>query len=281
MSTAVAFTGISMPIALSFCLNGLVSATALQAFAAGSALCSTSLGTTFTILTTSDLTNTRLGVVLTTAAMMDDVFGLIMVPIISNLGEESSSFSASIVVRPVLVSLGLVVALIFVCRVLVRPMTLWFNSKKKKKSPSSFLQQIFLHKQTIFLVHTLILLTMIAGASYAGTSNLFAAYLTGVSISWWDSDNPHSLLKGTMGTKSLRPRVLSLAHPAYSSGEPSLPGLAIEFTNTADLTSTGNSQDTLPSVNTPPVWNHSGVLMYQEYYEQVVNHVFKPFFFVS
>ena len=70
ISVLVALTGICLPIALAFCLQSLASATPLQAFAAGAALCSTSLGTTFTILNTSGLTNTRLGTVLTSAAMM-------------------------------------------------------------------------------------------------------------------------------------------------------------------------------------------------------------------
>lgn len=53
----------------------LANATPLQAFAAGAALCSTSLGTTFTVMQTSGLSATRMGVVLTSAAMMDDVVG--------------------------------------------------------------------------------------------------------------------------------------------------------------------------------------------------------------
>ena len=87
LSIAVALTGITLPIALSFSLKGLMTSTTnLQAFAAGAALCSTSLGTTFNVLAASGLTTTRLGTVLTTAAMLDDVVGLIMVQVISNLG---------------------------------------------------------------------------------------------------------------------------------------------------------------------------------------------------
>ena len=75
LSAGVALTGIALPIALSFCLLPLTGATLLEAFAAGAALCSTSLGTTFTVLSTSGLVATRLGVVLSSAAMMDDVVG--------------------------------------------------------------------------------------------------------------------------------------------------------------------------------------------------------------
>ena len=47
----------------------------MQAFAAGASLCSTSLGTTFSVMQASGLSTTRTGVVLTSAAMMDDVVG--------------------------------------------------------------------------------------------------------------------------------------------------------------------------------------------------------------
>lgn len=73
---SVALTGIVAPIVMSYTLMGLVNATPLQAFAAGAALCATSLGTTFTVLRTTGLASTRMGVVLTTAAMIDDVVGM-------------------------------------------------------------------------------------------------------------------------------------------------------------------------------------------------------------
>lgn len=75
LASGVAATGIALPIGLSYVLLLLADATPLQAFAAGAALCSTSLGTTFTVMQTSGLSTTRMGVVLTTAAMLDDVVG--------------------------------------------------------------------------------------------------------------------------------------------------------------------------------------------------------------
>lgn len=47
-SALVAITGVSVPMGFSCVLMHLLSATPLQAFAAGAALCSTSIGTTFT-----------------------------------------------------------------------------------------------------------------------------------------------------------------------------------------------------------------------------------------
>jgi Kef-type K+ transport system membrane component KefB len=71
LSSLVAIIGIGTPMALSFTLQGFMpDITPVQAFAAGAALCSTSLGTTFTILSTSGLNQSRVGVVLSSAAMM-------------------------------------------------------------------------------------------------------------------------------------------------------------------------------------------------------------------
>lgn len=60
---------------MSFILMVFTGATPLQALVAGASLCSTSLGTTFTVMQASGLTATRMGVVLSSAAMIDDVIG--------------------------------------------------------------------------------------------------------------------------------------------------------------------------------------------------------------
>jgi Kef-type K+ transport system membrane component KefB len=166
LSMAVAITGITLPVAFSFILARLVNASYLQCFAAGAALCSTSLGTTFTLLQSSGLTKTRLGIILTSAAMMDDIIGLIMVQVIGNLNE---SFKIEEVVRPIGVSIAFALVSILSCYVISK---LKLSFSWSKKNPS-------------FLTQTLFLIGMVTGASYAGTSNLFAAYLAGACIAWY------------------------------------------------------------------------------------------------
>ena len=126
LSSAVALTGIAAPIGVSFVLMGLLPISPVQAFAAVAALCSTSLGTTFTVLATSGLTESRLGVVLTSAAMMDDVVGLIMVQIISSLG-AGSSFNEITVIRPVFVSIAFAALIPLMCRYIAKPIMLNAN----------------------------------------------------------------------------------------------------------------------------------------------------------
>lgn len=215
LSVAVAITGISFPMALSFVLQSLVNATPIQAFAAGAALCSTSLGTTFTILNASGLSTTRLGTVLSSAAMMDDVVGLVMVQVISNIGENSDSFRAVTVVRPLAVSFGLAIAVPLACRLVAQPLTSWLSGARKS-TPSDILNKLCQATHTAFIVHTLVLAALVTGATYAGTSNLFAAYLAGASVSWWDSEVPH--LDSTTRSSSPEPSSSAVENDAASNG---------------------------------------------------------------
>ena len=181
LSVVVALTGIATPIGMSFILMRLVDANPLQAFAAGAALCSTSLGTTFIVLKNSGLTTSRLGVVLTSAAMLDDIVGLVMVQIISNLGDSDSTFHAVTVVRPIGVSIAFAVVTPLLCAFVVKPIA--------NKLPYLKPHTIKVSKQQIaFLLQTMILIGFVVASSYAGTSNLFAAYLAGVCTSWYGSD---------------------------------------------------------------------------------------------
>ena len=185
ISTLVALTGICLPIAFAFCLQSLASATSLQAFAAGAALCSTSLGTTMSILSSSGLTDTSLGTVLTSAAMMDDVVGLVLVQVISKVGLGSSSFHAISVVRPVVVSIGLALFVLLTCLYLVKP----FSSLIGNHGLSAVMRAFQKHPdEAAVLAHAALLFGSVAAASYAGSSNLIAAYLAGASISWYYSE---------------------------------------------------------------------------------------------
>jgi Kef-type K+ transport system membrane component KefB len=181
VSLAVAITGIGVPMGLSFILMELVSATPLQAFSAGAALSATSLGTTFTILSTTQLITSRLGTVTTSSAMINDVVSLVMVQIISNLGGSSDSFSAVTVIRPLFVSIGFGVGVVLVCRFVARLILIKILGSKGKLPRFTYMPQFAV------LGYTCLLVGLVAGATYAGTSSLFAVYLAGVITSWFDT----------------------------------------------------------------------------------------------
>lgn len=289
LSCCVALTGIAFPIGLSYTLQGLLNATPVQAFAAGAALCSTSLGTTFTVLASSGLSASRLGVVLTSAAMMDDVVGLVMVQVISNLG--ASDFSWITVVRPVLVSVAFAFVVPIVCLYVVKPCTSWFN-RYREAHPTATMSIFLCKTHTAFTIHTCILVSLVAGATYAGTSNLFAAYIAGATISWWDSEVTHSLSNAEMPAAST-------FNENMCQSELSLHGHALELrpnTNVSDET-TGSSRATRPvkenpvspeglrSCETPSFQTDSmqmrGAETYERYYHPAVSKILQPFFFAS
>ncbi|EXJ55620.1 hypothetical protein A1O7_08549 [Cladophialophora yegresii CBS 114405] len=243
LSLGVAITGIALPISASYILVTLVEATPLQAFAAGAALCSTSLGTTFTVMKASSLSTTKMGIVLTSAAMMDDVVGLVMVQVISNLGGTSSSFSAVTIVRPICVSIGFVCAVPLAARFIVQPFTTWLNGKRTT-SPTGYINYVLTRDTTALIIHTAILVCLITATTYAGTSNLFAAYLAGASINWWDN---------------------TLSHPTFhGSGR----NLSIDHTD--------RSQSMLSAPSST-----SGIEVFKRFFYQPLQRILKPLFFAS
>ncbi|OQO10118.1 hypothetical protein B0A48_04475 [Cryoendolithus antarcticus] len=259
LSSLVATIGISLPVALSFVLIKLLPVTPLQAFAAGAALCSTSLGTTFTVLTTSGLTESRLGVVLTSAAMMDDVVGLVMVQVISNLGRKGD-FRAVTVVRPVLVSIGFAVVLVVGCKWFVGPALRVLQLRLQGNEGRAGM--VLSRTETAFVMHTAVLVGLVTGATYAGTSGLFAAYLAGALVTWL-SDLSYRVDPADGPAVGLR-------SPAQATnGDISCGNLQIP-----EIVASARAGDKTERRST-------GKEVYEDYYHQIVEKVLKPFFFAS
>ena len=291
LSVLVALTGICLPIAFAFCLQSLASATPLQAFAAGAALCSTSLGTAFTISNTSGLTNTRLGTVLTSAAMMDDVVGLVLVQVISKLRSGASSLHATTVVRPIIVSIGLALFVLLTCRYLVKPA----SSLIRGLASSAVIRAIRKQPEEAMLIaHVTLLFGMVAAASYAATSNLFAAYLAGASISWCDSDvaRPGDVEKNEhieTTTLTATGTVQKATSNDSNVTENETPKTINDGTDRGEQLARPRVAGT-NAMQEPDAQNHkteqaqgspSGLSIYKKYIEQPVARVLKPFFFAS
>ncbi|PYH88931.1 hypothetical protein BO71DRAFT_453760 [Aspergillus ellipticus CBS 707.79] len=257
LSLAVALTGIGVPMGLSFILRELVAATPLQAFAAGAALSATSLGTTFTILSTTDLITTRLGIVTTTAAMLDDVIGLVMVQIITNLGGVAADLGPVTVVRPIAVSVGFVVVL-FLCAFGLKPVLKMLLARKEELPLGAFVSSM----QLAFLAQTLFLVGIVAGATYAGASSLFAAYLAGLIVSWVDG-----VIAEAKGPEPSAPSAGSRsdAHTDPNREQP-------ESRSAAE-----------PSSRPPSLHEErpTGEKVYHQYYQEPVNRILLPLFFAS
>ncbi|KIW64513.1 hypothetical protein PV04_09441 [Phialophora macrospora] len=312
LSIFVALTGISVPLALSFSLLGISKATRLQSFAAGAALCSTSLGTTFSLLKTTGLTTSRLGTVLTSAAMLDDVVGLALVQVISNLGTGSASITATTVIRPIFVSLAFAIVLPIGCRFLLKPMILRSSNALSQADRRLGLEKPGTSLQLSFVMSTALLVALVTSASYAGTSNLFAAYLAGAISSWIDE-------VGAQACPRVSNDVAQTNAEGKGDGKAITTGTGEEVTTLTQAASTnpklvgdGTLEDPSspqqllrPSRElTPPAENqantetnehHTGsaclpnkldvesrtMRMYNFYYAPAVDRVLKPFFFAS
>lgn len=280
LSGLVALIGISAPITLSFVLLQLINATPVQAFAAGAALCSTSLGTTFTILSTSGLDKSRLGVILSSAAMLDDVAGLVMVQVISNLGGGSEGFSAVTVIRPVFVSIAFAVIVPAICWAVIRPITkhVFSTTGNKTQAKGSKLKSWICSPVGAFSGHTLVLLALVTGSTYAGTSNLFAAYIAGAVVNWWDSlvnttlqECKTGAVKGKKQSKKVpaRNEVLVAADSPSSSSQ-----------NSASQENSESNARQSPQPTTAPHHHPTGAEIYERFYAPGMTAILKPFFFV-
>ncbi|OTA61567.1 Sodium/hydrogen exchanger [Hypoxylon sp. EC38] len=304
LSAVVAVTGVGAPMALSFAVLGtMVEASSVQCFAAGAALCSTSLGTTFAVLSASGLADTRLGSVLGTAAMMDDVLGLVMVQIISSLGAAARSGDGEVkidigntVLRPVLVSLAFVIAVPLACRFLLRPVLFVARSRATSARENSGLENTrapwwrcggFLdEKQTAFILQTALLVALVAAASFAGASVLLAAYLAGIVVAWWgDSQRGESNRPGEQSLNDSTPASESPgAEQPVESNEESTSTTGDRRANEGTVATDDaliTSRTTHWECQQEQVARSNGSNIYEIYYSQAVNRILKPFFFAS
>ncbi|THY46901.1 Sodium/hydrogen exchanger [Aureobasidium pullulans] len=277
LSGLVALIGIMLPIGLSYVLMGLLGATPVQAFAAGAALCSTSLGTTFTIISTSGLDKSRLGVILGSAAMLDDVAGLVMVQVISNLGRSADSFTAITVIRPVFVSIAFAVVVPAVCWAVVKPITKsTLAQTAKKDEEQSRLWTWIRTPVAAFIAHTLVLLGLVTGSTYAGTSNLFAAYIAGAVINWWDA-----VVNTTLQEQVSASVTEKKARKGKKTTQPQREGAVVSSPTSSDNSAPDARE---PAIDRPVPATHDklrGAVIYEHMYAPAMNTILKPFFFAS
>jgi hypothetical protein len=115
------------------------------------------------------------------------------------------------------------------------------------------------------VAHTVILLAMISAASFAGTSSLFAAWIAGVSISWWDGQSmqaprrtvPSEGVAVTSPESQVMPPLDSLHTPGARSQSP--------------ISCHGSFAATV---------SPTGIAIFKSYYYPAVHRVLLPFFFV-
>ncbi|KAL9619666.1 MAG: hypothetical protein Q9160_005772 [Pyrenula sp. 1 TL-2023] len=210
--------------------------------------------------------------------MLDDIAGLVLVQVVSNFGASGGTIEAKTALRPFLVSIAFVVAVLLGCRYIVAPLTRQLNSRN---SPAPFFAnaiQKLPFDGIIFIIHTSILFAIVAGATYAGTSPLFAAYVAGASINWWD-EKFDSDLRDDYVESDVRRKHLE------------------EERNVRDASTSGSGTDAISDHSNIETQRHdnsdevsafskhkshpSGAEIYAKYYSVLVERTLKPLFFVS
>lgn len=180
LSTLAACVGIGVPIGLSILLlHAGYGYTLLQSFAAGAALSSTSLGTTLALLK-PEWRQMRSGAVLLSAALLDDVVGLVIAAIIVQLADTNSDIPWQIIVQPILVSVAFAILVPLLAYLLNRVHVTYYVSRVVPKR---------FHRKSLLFVIVAVLSGLVAGARYAGTSDLFGAYLAGILLNFLDKGN--------------------------------------------------------------------------------------------
>ncbi|KAL4745380.1 hypothetical protein BDW72DRAFT_211482 [Aspergillus terricola var. indicus] len=188
LSMLGAATGVIFPIGLSYLLLYLgFGYGAVETFIIGAALSATSLGTTFAVISsaskTVDLGQTRVGAVLVSAAVIDDVVGLVMSSVISDLGELSEGGDANLgwlIGRPIVASIGMSIVTPIVTKYLFAPLF-------RRYIENHFAR--YDHISNIMLM-ALVLCAFISIAAYTGTSILFGAFLAGTFLTYIPSKTP-------------------------------------------------------------------------------------------
>jgi Kef-type K+ transport system membrane component KefB len=188
LSMLAATTGVVFPIGLSYLLLHLgFGFGAVETFIIGAALSTTSLGTTFAVIggasKSIDLSQTRVGTVLVSAAVIDDVSGLVMSSVIGELGTLETSSNVNLgwlIGRPILASLLMAALTPVLTKYVLAPFF-------RKYIEYRFAR--YDHRSNIFLM-VLVLSAFISIAAYSGTSVLFGAFLAGSVLTYLPSKHP-------------------------------------------------------------------------------------------
>ncbi|KAF2094771.1 Sodium/hydrogen exchanger [Rhizodiscina lignyota] len=185
LSLIVATTGSAMPIALSFLILYVsYGYGALEAFIVGAALSCTSLGTTLVVLKDAagrvSMTQTKAGTVILSAAVIDDVAGLVMASVIQNLGALSGGANINLgwlIGRPIVASFAMSIVTPLLAKYLLTPAFRHFLEPRLFKLGRAF--------SLMFMA--CVLCAFLAISAYSGSSVLYGAFLAGMLLAYLPS----------------------------------------------------------------------------------------------
>jgi Kef-type K+ transport system membrane component KefB len=166
--------GSGMPILLGWGLFRIFGYDNDAGLASGVSLSSTAIGVTTKMLMTFNMLTSDLGVLLSAAALLDDVVSMVLLGILGTLQEKSSSpvRRGFTVARPALVAVGAGIVALVAARVLPGALQRVRTAKNEG-----------VRKIALMTVLMMSLVGFTAGSHYAGTSYIFGSFLGGLACS--------------------------------------------------------------------------------------------------
>ncbi|KAL6155170.1 hypothetical protein ACJQWK_01242 [Exserohilum turcicum] len=190
LSFIAAVIGVICPIGFTYVLLYIgFGYGAVETFIVGAALSVTSLGTTFVVLGKSskdiNFSDTRVGTVLVSAAVFDDVSGLVMASVINQLGALGGDDSPNLgwlIGRPTLVS-GLLA-------ILTPVLNKWLLAPLYRKFIEPRLPKTRKRHVVNAMIMIFVLCAFLSITGFGGTSVLYGSFMAGAFLTYLPSKHP-------------------------------------------------------------------------------------------
>jgi Kef-type K+ transport system membrane component KefB len=181
-ATAVALSGVVFPMVMSYILFSAMGFGVMEGLACGSALASTGIGFTLSLMKDLDLLATPLGQLVAAAAMIDDVSSMVLLAILQGATSivETGEADALAMIKPVIASLGLFAASIIIRVIACKAMAGGEEQDAKAEQQAS---QMYLHEKILGVVTAGIVFAIIADK--IGSTHLLGCFLAGVVATAW------------------------------------------------------------------------------------------------
>merc|ERR1719305_637077 len=138
-ATAVALSGVVFPMVMTYLLFAAMGFGVMEGLACGSALASTGIGFTLSLMKDLDLLATPLGQLVAAAAMIDDVSSMVLLAILQGATSmvETGEADALAMIKPVIASLALFAASIIIRMVACKAMASGEENGKEEEQSAT------------------------------------------------------------------------------------------------------------------------------------------------
>jgi Kef-type K+ transport system membrane component KefB len=186
-ATAVALSGVVFPMLMAWAMFSALGFGVMEGLACGSALASTGIGFTLSLMKDMNILTTPLGQLVCAAAMIDDVSSMVLLAILKGATSlvETGEVNAFDMIKPVIASLGLFIGSIIVRVLLCRFMSGGDEAAKdvEKAEQQDAKSVPYLHERILLIITASIGLALIADK--VGSTHLLGCFLAGVIATSW------------------------------------------------------------------------------------------------